>query len=112
MLSVFLAGCGNGGGLTNASNPGGITITEHDFFFDYSNLDVTAGPAVARLMNAGSVAHTFTIPELKVDLELKPGESTVIDLEGRPTGDYMWFCRFHQDRGMKGSLTIREKRDQ
>jgi plastocyanin len=87
-----------------------VTITMGDNFFDPECFSVDQSAALD-LVNDGSAAHTFTIPESQIDVEFDPGESQT--LEGPSPlepGEYVYYCRFHGSpgggAGMSGTLTV------
>ncbi len=124
MFSIaFVAACGGGAysgggkstavptaGSTNSQQAGGgntITVKAEDFKFDPSTLQVQAGmPLRITLENDGKVAHTFTISELDIDQEVQPGRQATVQVTAPQAGTLTFFCRFHQNRGMTGTLTV------
>ncbi|MCI0635172.1 MAG: cupredoxin domain-containing protein [Actinobacteria bacterium] len=65
-----------------------------------------ASGADLEVENANSrTPHTFTVVGEDVDVELAPltSETTTIDL---PPGTYDVICRFHQELGMTGTMTV------
>ncbi|KAA0233646.1 MAG: cupredoxin domain-containing protein [Actinobacteria bacterium] len=100
---------------SQASGPGGDVTVEatndgsSSFAFDPDVIELTAATeASVEVTNTGSVPHTFTVEELDVDSgTLDPGASTTVSIETPDeAGDLEFICRFHQDRGMVGTIAV------
>lgn len=95
------------GAVTTAGDAGGTTITviAKDISFDQTTLTAKAGEAVKfTIKNEGKVEHNLTIEDLKVDKDVKGGESASQTVT--PTaGTYEYHCHYHPD-AMKGTLTV------
>ena len=60
------------------------------------------------LHNNGDVVHNFSIANTLIDLDTRPGEETNSEAIGgvvRP-GVYEFFCKYHRDKGMSGTVTV------
>ncbi len=77
------------------------------FAFEPSCAIVSADQALS-LPNEDEVAHTFTLEDTELDLEVAPGEETDTEAIGGivEPGTYTLFCRFHRDGGMVGEFRV------
>ncbi len=106
--------CG-GGGSTNppqattggASSSNQVQLDASDYQFSPAQLQVAAGATLTvKLTNTGKATHSFTIRELNVDAVVQPGQETDIQVTPQSAGTLQFICRFHQSRGMVGTLTV------
>lgn len=58
------------------------------------------------LKNRGTREHTFTVKELDVDVELKPGVEKMVTLEPQKVGTFELICRYHEKEGMTGKVNV------
>lgn len=92
-----------------AQRLGAVPIVMDDFEFVPAHLTVDAGrPTRFLLRNDDLALHTFTVPELGVDVIVKPGREELVEVPAQPPGVYRLICRPHtQDgEGMVGTLTM------
>jgi plastocyanin len=61
------------------------------------------------LRNLGNSDHTFTGGDLGIDEALKPGETRIVEFDR--SGDFDFYCRFHRDKGMRGSVSVTDTTD-
>jgi hypothetical protein len=90
-------------------------ITQLDFRFEPANstrlsfLDIRSGPQPEvyemKIINAGSTDHTFTIDGLGIDEVVAPGSNVLVDIPA-DAGQVEFYCRFHEQRGMRGTFTV------
>lgn len=111
-LTVVLAALACGGddeadiGSAATPSPQIVEVTAKDFSFVPAKLRGTVGaPIEITLKNAGQAAHTFTIDEFNVDTEVAPGEETTLTVLPAEPGEFNYYCRFHEGRGMRGAIT-------
>lgn len=50
--------------------------------------------------------HTFTVPELGIDREFQAFDIQPFLLVTPGPGTYVFYCRFHADRGMRGAIRV------
>jgi plastocyanin len=84
-----------------------VSLEAFDFRFDTTTIPVELGAVVeVTLLNSGAVAHSFSVPDLDVELEVEPGDSASVNFAvPEDPGAYQFFCKFHPD-DMTGSLTV------
>ncbi len=108
--AVACGGGSNNQQNTSAGAPGGgnrVQLDASDFQFSPAQLQVAAGATLTvKLTNTGKATHSFTIPELNVDAVVQPGQEMDVQVTPRSAGTLQFFCRFHQSRGMVGTLTV------
>jgi plastocyanin len=82
-------------------------VTTTDTFFDPFCLAVSSTQAMT-LTNAGNLDHNFTIQGTELSIDLRPGEEEETSEVGEfvEAGTYRFFCRFHEDQGMVGSIVV------
>lgn len=83
-------------------------IQARDFAFTPQAVEAPAGPELVLVVsNAGLVHHTFTSPQLRVDVVLAPGASDSLRISApRSRGRVPFFCRYHQAQGMQGFIRL------
>lgn len=78
-----------------------------DFRFEPATVPARSGRQVTLgITNTGTVDHNFSIPGLSVDTDVKPGETINVIFVAPGSGPLSFFCKFHQDRNMTGSLEV------
>lgn len=92
------ATAGDGVGATEDA-----TVTASNFAFSPSELSIDAGTDIT-FTNDDTTAHTFTVDDTDVDVEVQPGESASVPTGELDSGDYSFHCRFHSQ--MTGTLTV------
>jgi plastocyanin len=82
-------------------------VTMMDTFFDPFCLAVSSTQAMT-LTNAGNLDHNFTIQGTELSIDLGPGEEEETSEVGEfvEAGTHRFFCRFHEDQGMVGSIVV------
>ncbi len=94
---------------------GAIDVTQRDFAFAPANYHVTAGQHGKFVVhNSDPALHTFTVPELGVDVVVKPASDVVVELFAPQSGTYTIVCKPHAYlrpdgtyEGMTATLTVR-----
>ncbi len=103
---VQLEGRTNERGTRSAVND--LEIEIDDAYFAPTYVRASAGQDFAvELHNEGTVRHTFTAPDLGVDLELEPGDRRTVSITAPGSGHAVFHCRFHQLQGMQGAVFVR-----
>jgi plastocyanin len=115
VAALPLAACGgdddsSGSGSGDTTAPAGDVVevtAKSTLEFDPTALEASAGEITFRLVNDGSLPHTFVIEGHESDMKLSVGDSD----EGTITldeGDYTFYCDVagHRAAGMEGTLTV------
>jgi hypothetical protein len=94
-----------------SADPGGpYVVSAIDYHFHDAHPTFPIGPDRDLVVkNVGRNLHNVTIPALGYSHDVRPGqELTIADVAERlgAPGRYAFFCRFHRDRGMRGSIII------
>lgn len=86
-------------------------VTAGDFFFSPTCVaglaagpqQAAKGPAMLSIKNDSRTTHNVTIPVLKIDRDIPPGQTVSVPL--RVAGPNLaYFCKFHRSSGMVGLL--------
>lgn len=83
------------------------TVEAFDFYFEPTSLQLEPGArATITLQNNGGVAHSFTVPDLDLEIEAQSGDSVdgTFTVPDRP-GTLDFYCKFHPDE-MTGTIAI------
>jgi plastocyanin len=84
-----------------------FAITIGDNFFEPSCFTASASQMIT-ITNEGSAAHTFTMVDTGIDVEIAAGDQfqgEAISGAVEP-GTYELICRFHEASGMVGQVTV------
>ncbi len=104
-------GYGNGGGGNGGSGSSGgpqafvIAIQQNNYSFDPATFTVNSGDTITIKNGNASTPHTFTVKGTSVDITNDPLGSQDVTIDLQP-GTYEFFCKFHVQLGMKGTLTV------
>ena len=130
-LGVLAAACGGGGGgggnnggsdqsppaspsptsggsaanCTDESSGPVFKLVQQNTAFDPKCLKVKSAQAI-RIDNKDSVLHNFTVPNTQVNVDIQPGTTFNGESAGLAPGTYQFFCRFHKNSGMTGTLVV------
>jgi plastocyanin len=87
---------------------GEVRLDLRDFNFTPHAIVVEHGRSATIVLRDESVqAHTFTSPELGVDVTVEPGQSRSVTVTAPGAGQYGFYCRFHQASNMHGYVQFR-----
>lgn len=84
-----------------------IELEAYDFYFEETSILLELGANVTvDFTNAGDATHSFTVPDLDLEIEAESGESveTTFQLPDQP-GLLDFYCKYHPD-DMKGTISI------
>ncbi|MDQ3695319.1 MAG: cupredoxin domain-containing protein [Chloroflexota bacterium] len=103
--------CGDVTPVAVASDVGALTVTGAEFRFDPAELRVGAGERVSLTFeNAGTIPHTFTIPDFEVDTgSVAAAPAATMTITAPDTaGSHEFLCTFggHPELGMVGTLIV------
>jgi plastocyanin len=102
-------GGGNGGsGSTGGTQSGGtsvMTIQQNNYFFDPATFTVNSGDTITIKNGNANTPHNFTIKSTSIDVTNDALGSQDVTIDLKPS-TYEFFCKFHVQLGMKGTLTV------
>jgi plastocyanin len=102
-------GGGNGGsGSTGGTQSGGasvMTIQQNNYSFDPATFTVNSGDTITIKNGNANTPHNFTIKGTSIDVTNDALASQDVTIDLKP-GTYEFFCKFHVQLGMKGTLTV------
>lgn len=83
-------------------------LVAREFAFQPTELPASAGRQVTiTFSNDGATAHNLSIPAIPVDLDFEAGKNeTIIFVAPATPGPLEFFCKFHQDQGMRGTFRV------
>ena len=84
-----------------------VALNAYDFYFKETSMQLGLGSDVTvAFTNNGETTHSFTVPDLDLDVEVESAEATEINFEvpDQP-GLLDFYCKFHPD-DMKGTISI------
>ena len=85
--------------------PAGVTMM--DSFFEPPCFAISSTQQIS-LTNAGTLEHNFSVFGGDIDVDVEPGEEALTDEIGTDlaAGTYRFFCKYHEEEGMVGTLVI------
>lgn len=105
---------GDGGSAAGAGGGGGgsvptIEVVLTEFRFTPANISIPNEGAILKLVNNGSAAHTFDVPQLGLSSgEVAAGATKEMKIGKTASGIYDLLCKIpgHSDSGMTGTLAV------
>ncbi len=97
--------------LQSAQEPVTIKVVAKKFEFNPSTITVKAGTPVILELTSSDRVHGFSVPDLKLHAEIKPGETTRLQFTPDKPGSYPFKCDVYCGSGhpnMKGVLIVTE----
>jgi plastocyanin len=85
-----------------------VDVTSYDIYFDPKEVTIPANTDVKFILpNKGVTLHNFSIDELGIDVDIKPGATEEIVINA-PAGTYEYYCNVpgHKEAGMVGTLIV------
>ncbi len=76
------------------------------FAFEPADLTFSVGEVVNFTFIGEAAFHTFTAPDLEIDVEIEAGETTGLDFVFETAGAYELTCIPHEALGMVGTITV------
>jgi plastocyanin len=87
---------------------GRVRLDLRDFNYTPHAIVVESGrTATIELRDESVNAHTFTSPDLGVDVVVEPGQTRSVTVTVPADGQYGFYCRFHQASNMRGYVQFR-----
>lgn len=96
-------------GADNPNQPYGIVAIEYHFHDAHPSLPLAPSRTVV-WTNEGTLTHNVTIPQINFSQDFEPGQTITIKDLGKKLGEpgvYNFYCRFHEQLGMVGTLIIK-----
>ena len=90
---------------TGRSEADTVTVTQTDFEFTPSTVNVVQGDTLSIANDATDSPHTFTISAEGIDIVNDPGQTQTLSIDLTP-GSYPFICTFHFAIGMTGTLIV------
>lgn len=84
-----------------------VNLNALDIKWDITEINAKAGqPIEITLTNDGALDHNFVIEELGIEIEIAPGDTSVVALTAPDSGSLDYVCDIpgHQEAGMVGSI--------
>jgi plastocyanin len=84
-----------------------IEVEAYDFYFEETSFALETGADVTvDFTNAGESTHSFTVPDLDIEVEAQSAESTEVAFETpEEPGLLDFYCKYHPD-DMNGTISI------
>lgn len=78
-----------------------------EYVFDPADIAFSSGETVTLALTSEREFHTFTVPELDIDIAVDAGETKAVVLTFDEPGSYQLICIPHEALGMVGTITVR-----
>jgi plastocyanin len=85
--------------------PGDVQVTAHQVMWAPETIALDASDGGLWIDNQDGIRHTFTIPQLGIDVEVPALKARRVDLDA-PPGEYQIICTVPGHESMTGTLTI------
>jgi plastocyanin len=107
MVLAVAPACGEGDEEPSSSVSQSAELEAFDYYFEPTSLLVELGAEVTiEFTNNGSVTHSFSAPDLDVEVEAGNGQdATVTFTAPDQPGSFDFFCKYHADE-MTGTISI------
>lgn len=79
---------------------------ENPYVFIPDTLDLELGKTYTLDFNVPTEFHTFTVPELEIDIFVNAGEKVTEDITINQAGEFELVCTPHLTLGMMGTVTV------
>src|SRR4051812_5355788 len=84
-----------------------IEVVLNDNYFNPKVITIPNGRTTTLILkNVGTREHTFTVKELRIDVEVQPGKEKTITMKPEKPGTYELICRYHFNEGMVGKVIV------
>ena len=104
---ALLGACAEPENETSANVSHEVSLEAYDFYFEPAEFSFDLGEIVTfDYINAGEATHSFTAPDLDIDIEVDSAETTDIEfvVPDQP-GVFDFYCKFHPEE-MKGTISL------
>ena len=97
----------NDHGTKEISGESSLELEQDNYYFEPTILKGTAGQKITlELSNEGSALHNFSITDQGIDEDVPSEEKAEVTLTFPQSGTLVFFCKYHQTRGMVGALEV------
>ncbi len=116
LAAILFAGCGAEAPKGSKGPPalpqaGTVKVGLTDMKIDPARPTIEKpGEVRFRVRNAGQKTHALRIegPTTEVETQdLRRGQSETLSVDLNRPGEYKWFCPYHRDEGMTGTISVR-----
>lgn len=107
VLGALGTACQNAGDTEDAAVTQAIEVEAYDFYFEETSIVLELGADVTvDFTNAGENTHSFTVPDLDLEIEAESAETTEFSFElPNEPGLLDFYCKYHPD-DMNGTISI------
>ena len=100
-------------GTKDVKGQGELDLEADNYYFEPTFLRGTPGQKLKlEIENTSSTLHNFSIAEQHIDVDIPRKGKAVVEVTFPPSGVVVFFCKFHQSRGMNGELLSGEVKPQ
>ena len=82
-----------------------MTIQQNNYSFDPATFTLNSGDTITIKNGNANTPHNFTIKGTSIDVTNDALASQDVTIDLKP-GTYEFYCKFHVQLGMKGTLTV------
>jgi plastocyanin len=95
----------NGGAAFDATGKTSVDVTATNFVFTPSTITATPGQVLKLVVhNTTSTPHNISQTAQNINTDLDPGATQTVTLTMPASGRLVFFCEYHQAKGMTGSI--------
>jgi plastocyanin len=97
----------NDHGSKDVSGETELDMELDDFYFSPTVVTGSAGATITlHLENEGSTEHNFSLTDQGIDQDVEAGEKAEVSVTVPDSGTLVFFCKYHQDMGMRGAIEV------
>jgi plastocyanin len=97
----------NDHGTKDVSGGGAEEVEVDSFYFNPTVFTAHAGDKLTlTLSNESSALHNFSLPDQNIDMDVPADESITVTVVFPDSGTQVFFCKYHQSKGMLGGLEV------
>jgi plastocyanin len=97
----------NDHGSQDVAGDSELDLELDDFYFEPTVLTGSAGETLTLdLENEGDTEHNFSLTDQGIDQDVGAGEKAEVNVTFPDSGTLVFFCKYHQDMGMRGALRV------
>lgn len=84
--------------------PPEVTVQVTNFRFEPTQVTLKKNRPARIVVLGQSGSHTFTVPDLQIDVTVATGDQKTVDVTPTETGSFAFICRFHDS--MVGTIVV------